>query len=393
MKMSGFKQYINEDIYNITPITAAGSVDIRNPDVIDQINITLTKITGDKFITPYVAFEKVQKALAGYMIFPTKPLTLGGDSGLFTWPISQFGDKSGQKDDGTMLKSVGIHGKDETHGPHTPGESFHGGDEKSIEKKDEETHHLYFEYRLSDCGMFNIFTEIVDDDELEELLGDLEDEMNDEEEESDDLQEENLQELSKGKLRKYIDRSMSDWHHQDMTAKYANTDKERALGKLKKANRAKGISRAIDKEEGKNLQELSKATLKSYIRQAADDKTNLMATRMATQNKWMMSGTKRIDSKMNNRDAGIERALNKLEEQPLQELSRGKLADYVAASSTDMSNRLKKSHQELSNATTRFNRDDKPEAVQAHSDAADKEYKKASKRQAGIYKAVKRLAK
>jgi hypothetical protein len=380
MKISGFKQYINENIYNITPITAAGSVDIRNPDDIDQINTVLNFVTGDKFITPYVAFEKVQKVLAQYMIFPTKPPMFEGDSGLFTCPISQFGDKSGQELDGTMVKSGGFHGKDETHGSHEPGESFHGDGEKSIEKKDDETYHFYFEYRLSDCGMFRIFAEVVNDDELEELLGDLEDEMNDEEEEDDEelnesrddhedkprdfdrksheekiakmksefekgmqsrtnrihkmlkrqgVREENLQELSKDKLRKYIDRSMSDWHHQDMTAKYANTDKERALGKLKKANRAKGISRAIDKEEGKNLQELS----------------------------------------------------------------RGKLADYVAASSTDMSNRLKKSHQELSNATTRFNRGDKPEAVQAHSDAADREYKKASKRQTGIYKAVRKLAK
>ena len=268
MKISGFKQYINENIYNITPITAAGSVDIRNPDDIDQINTVLNFVTGDKFITPYVAFEKVQKVLAQYMIFPTKPPMFEGDSGLFTCPISQFGDKSGQELDGTMVKSSGFHGKDETHGSHEPGESFHGDGEKSIEKKDDETYHFYFEYRLSDCGMFRIFAEVVNDDELEELLGDLEDEMNDEEEESDDLQEENLQELS-----------------------------------------------------------------------------------------------------------------------------RGKLADYVTAASTDMGNRLKKSHQELSNATMRHNRGDKPAAVQAHADVADKEYKKASKRQAGIYKAVRKLAK
>ena len=144
-----------------------------------------------------------------------------------------------------------------------------------------------------------------------------------------------------------------------------------------------------------NLQELSKTSLKSYISKASKEaSTNAF---FAGQGNYRSPGDQiskwSKHEKNEKRHKGINKALNKLEEQPLQELSRGKLADYVAAASTDMGNRLKKSHQELSNATVRHNRGDKPEAVQAHSDVADKEYKKASKRQTGIYRAVRKLAK
>ena len=141
-------------------VTASGSISISDPAVLDGLNTLIAGVTSGKFVTPYIAFERVQKALANFLIFPPRPTFLEGDSGVYTNPISQFGDKMGQLENGDFVK----------------------GDGQDL--------HLFFEYRQSDCGMFNVFAEIVNQDELDEILDDLEDELNDDGEEDDELNEE-----------------------------------------------------------------------------------------------------------------------------------------------------------------------------------------------------------
>jgi hypothetical protein len=184
--MKSFKQYIKEETMPYA-VTASGSINIDDPAVLDGLNSQIAGVTSGKFVTPYIAYERVQKALANFLIFPARPSFFQNDSGMYMYPINQFGDKFGQREDGTFVKDGEVE-KDLTHGPHIEGEQT-----GMIQKPDttvEEKHTLYFEWRQSDCGMFNIFCEIVTQDELDEILADLEAELNDEEDDDDELNEE-----------------------------------------------------------------------------------------------------------------------------------------------------------------------------------------------------------
>lgn len=178
--MKSFKQYIKEETMPYAA-TASGSINIDDPNVLDGLNTIIAGVTSTKFVTPYIAYERVQKALANFLIFPPRPSFFQGDSGMYTYPINQFGDKFGQKNDGSFVKD-GETLKDETHGDHPPGEPLQGTIQDTVSDS-EEKYTLYFEWRQSDCGMFNIFAEVVTEDDLQDILGDLEDEMNEEEDE------------------------------------------------------------------------------------------------------------------------------------------------------------------------------------------------------------------
>ena len=184
--MKSFKQYLKEETMPYAA-TASGSININDPAVLDGLNALIAGVTNKKFVTPYIAFERVQKALANFLIFPPRPSFLQGNSGSYIQPISQFGDKLGVKDDGNFVKDGEVL-KDKTHGPHTPGEETGVISEPNTEVEKEYT--LFFEYRQSDCGMYNIFAEIVNQEDLDDILADLEAELNDEsEEEKDELDE------------------------------------------------------------------------------------------------------------------------------------------------------------------------------------------------------------
>jgi hypothetical protein len=162
--MKSFKQYVNEENMPYAG-TSNGVIDVRDSAVRDNINKLLAGATNGKFLTPYIAFERVCKTLANFHIFPPRTTFFEGDSGAVNFAINQFGFKMGMTNDGRVVTS------------------------------DEDPHHIYFEYRMSDCGMFEIFCEIVDQSELEEILSDLEDEMNGETENIEELDEETIDEV------------------------------------------------------------------------------------------------------------------------------------------------------------------------------------------------------
>jgi hypothetical protein len=152
--MKSFKQFVKEETMPYAA-TRSGVIDIRDSAVRDGLNQQLAGVTSGKFVTPYIAFERVCKALANFHIFPPRTNFFEGDSGAVNFRVDQFGAKFGQTDDGQIVAN-----------PEVP-------------------FHLYFEYRQSDCGMFMIFCEVVDQDELDEIMDDLEAELNDEGAESD----------------------------------------------------------------------------------------------------------------------------------------------------------------------------------------------------------------
>jgi len=156
--MKSFKNFIREETMPYAG-TNSGTIDVRDSDARDNINRILSGITHGRFVTPYIAFERVSKALANFLIFPPRQSFLEGDSGEVHFEIKQFGEKMGMNNDGTVVTA-----------PELP-------------------YYIYFEYRLDDNGMFNIFCEVVDQDDLEEIFDDLEDEMNDEDDSEDSLDE------------------------------------------------------------------------------------------------------------------------------------------------------------------------------------------------------------
>jgi hypothetical protein len=179
--MKSFKQYINEETMPYAS-TSRGAIDVSDDAARDGLNSLLTGVTNSKFLTPYIALERVSKVLANFHIFIPKHSFLQGDSGMFVWPINQFGLKFGQTNDGKFMKDGEVL-KDSSKGEHEEGEDFNIIDEPETDSEDE--YSVFFEYQLSDCGMYEVFCEIVDKEELEDLLDDVEEDLNDDTEDDE----------------------------------------------------------------------------------------------------------------------------------------------------------------------------------------------------------------
>jgi len=146
--MKKFKEFLNEEMMPFAQ-TEKGFVGVDNGPVRDNINIHLASVTARPHATPYHAMEMVRKVLAPFSIFPPQTNFLDGDSGHEVFPISQFGNKMGMTNDGTVVV------------------------------KNYDPYYIYFEYQMNDRGSFDIFCEIVEESELQEILDDMESEMED----------------------------------------------------------------------------------------------------------------------------------------------------------------------------------------------------------------------
>jgi hypothetical protein len=146
--MKKFKEFLSEEMMPFAQ-TEKGFVGVDNGPVRDNINIHLASVTARPHATPYHALEMVRKVLAPFSIFPPQTNFLDGDSGHEVFPISQFGNKMGMTNDGTVVV------------------------------KNYDPYYIYFEYQMNDMGSFDIFCEIVEESELQEILDDIESEMED----------------------------------------------------------------------------------------------------------------------------------------------------------------------------------------------------------------------
>lgn len=211
-------QHLTED-----PLPSSGpnksSIDVSDSNVRDHINSHLSQVTFGEFITPYVALNSVQKTLSVYHISIPGRNFLEGSFGSCVWPVHQFGDEAGIDVDGQMIV------------PEEPAYS------------------IYFEYQVNEDGMFNIWCEILDKEELDQILADLEDELNDEEDpdEEEELSEETINEISKKLAKNYLDKAIPQ-HGDYNTMRRNEWDPEKkATYARKEKNRREGISRASDK--------------------------------------------------------------------------------------------------------------------------------------------------
>lgn len=182
--MKTFSQFLKEEVSPFA-LTSKGIIDINDEDVRDNINALLNGVTDRNSPTPYTALEHVKKVLANFHIFLPRTPFLEGDSGYEVWPVNQFGEKVGMDDDGQFKKAS------------------------------DSPYFMFFEWQMCDDGTFKIFSEIVNQSELDELMSDVEDEftegedeeMEDDEDEDDDLH--NINEVSSKTLKSYADKKKS----------------------------------------------------------------------------------------------------------------------------------------------------------------------------------------
>ena len=163
--------------------TGKGKMDVRDAAVRDNINTLLTGALMACTLTPYIALEKVRKVLAYFHISIPGTSFMEGDRGIKTFEVEQFGLKFGMKNDGQIVNFNSVD-KDMTHGAHIDGEKFNYVTAPGTENTDEKFH-IYFEYKMNDKGLFDVFSEIVTDDELEDLLDDAEEDINADKSEDD----------------------------------------------------------------------------------------------------------------------------------------------------------------------------------------------------------------
>lgn len=236
--MKRFNEYISEEV-NPTALTKQGVIDIRDSAVRDNLNALLNGATACRFISPYVALEKVSKVLANYHIFLPKHSFMEGDSGIATFELNQFGKKMGMTDDGRVVTA------------------------------EDNDYSIFFEYRMTDSGMFDIFCEVVDQEELDEILSDIDDEMEDEE---DELNEETTYDkFVKGAKSP---RDMTDAELQDRLKKPARKGPGSAT--WRKLLRQEVKRRKHKKIEEENLHEISDKMKKEYRNAASKDISKIM---------------------------------------------------------------------------------------------------------------------
>jgi len=146
--MLRFRRILNEEMMPYAQ-TEKGFVGVDNGPVRDNINIHLTAITARPYATPYHALEMVRKVLAPFHIGLPATNFLAGDSGHEIFEINQFGERIGMRNNGDVVTKTGS------------------------------PYFVYFEYSMNDRGGFDIFCEIVNQEELDDIMSDIKGEMED----------------------------------------------------------------------------------------------------------------------------------------------------------------------------------------------------------------------
>lgn len=287
---------------NLYAQTPKGSIGVDNVSVRDNINSLIAGVTGHKALTPYTALERVRKVLNNFSISIPGVMFMNGDRGNEVFEIEQFGYKFGKNNDGeTVVK--GQIDKDHTHdakiGVNPVGEPMISTFDTPafVEPQNSKKYYLYYEYKMCEDGMYDVFSEVVTEDELDELLDDYDEDQDGEDEEYVKEDKDNKKDVKKNKeeqinevgdtkagrrtLRDYIVKAHASGTvaAADQERLYPQRNKPSAGKRMfdagrKGENRETGIIRAahrLAKEGVEPINELSKKTLKSYIKKASHD--------------------------------------------------------------------------------------------------------------------------
>lgn len=173
--MKTFKAYVSEDI-DPSILAKSAEVDIRNPDVLENVNVLLDGVSVESFPTPYIGLERVRKVLAYFKIFIPGGQFLSGASGHEIIPIEQFGFKTGKTDQGTWVErgevakdhTISAAGSEPIHRRDIPDEVDEGGSERRSSN-----YFLHVEWDSDNDGMFRIHASIRDEMDTVDEDGDL----------------------------------------------------------------------------------------------------------------------------------------------------------------------------------------------------------------------------
>lgn len=259
--MKSFKNYILSEEVDLTANVERGVIDVHDHAVRDNINAFLNGELAGCVVTPYIALNKANKVLANFHIFLPKAPYMEDNHGVHVFPIVQFNRAAGMKNDGSVVTKVGS--------PYS----------------------LFFEWKRNEKGMFDVFAEIVTEEELSDLLDVSMKDVDDSESE----REEKLDEQAKWRKTKgayTVDdegRKVSVGDKPFSPKSYEGTPPvEKIVGKNKKGKAPKWATNVTKKrlersrdagkqekanlpEESEQLNEISKEKKDEYVKRASSD--------------------------------------------------------------------------------------------------------------------------
>lgn len=389
--MKKFHEYLAEEILPFAQ-TEKGFVGIDNEPVRDNINLLLAAATKMPCPTPYHALESIRKILMSYHIALPATNFLDGDAGQEVFVIDQFGKKLGAIPTGDVVTQ-------------TPS-----------------AYSVYFEYALNERGSFDIFCEIVDEDELEEILDDIDAEASEPEEDAADTYDEYVADnMTEGTVQK----QKSDFRSPKY--KYAMKAKHQGPGKFVAGTYRTGTQSYDDKDETKVSHSQARKMTKRYRSASDEDKGKLWnkfwksgsmdeseqidevldtpAKKQAYQdkaNKSFKDNFGKKDAKaghtVSKRLSGLRMSLKKEEVEQIDELSKSKLGQYIKKASHDVATKsaaVGRYADRANKARDKMKKGDYSDWKQGKKDDefADKMFKKSWKRREGIAKATDKLTK
>lgn len=181
-----------------------------------------------------------------------------------------------------------------------------------------EPYYVYFSYDLNEEGYYDVFAAIVNSNELSNLMsvGDDSDDVNEESEETVTEEAVQIAELSKKTLGSYVKKAANDVSYHSFSAGGAK-DKSASLSHDKKAfQRQSGIEKATDKlTNEESINELSSKKLASYMTKSRKQMYGPLATDMG---KPGPEGDE-AEKKYEKRASGLERAGEKFKKAYKQE--------------------------------------------------------------------------
>jgi hypothetical protein len=174
-------KYIQED-FDPAIHNSDGTISVDDENAVDAINANLEASTARAFRTPYIALEEIRKVLSYYKIFLPSSVFLDKNSGYDVFEVSQFGEKMGMNNQGEVVTTS------------------------------DSSMFIYFEWALDERGMYDIFTSLVNEEDLEEIISDFDAEVEDDD---TDLHEQHSAAHLSKTIYRLINQRMAVHHNDD----------------------------------------------------------------------------------------------------------------------------------------------------------------------------------
>lgn len=158
--MKSFKQYLSEGDVPIASTQREVKADLNDPVVIDELNRTLSLVTGSGCVNPYSGLVKVSKVLSTYGISLPQITYLPEPNGEEVFEVQQWGVHPGytHRFDGTKDGISTNAGITPYQGVHQAAQDFG------------ELLYVYFSWDMNVNGTYDVFAMVVDNEGLENVI-------------------------------------------------------------------------------------------------------------------------------------------------------------------------------------------------------------------------------